>query len=103
MRMSPTRNNQDQGRRAPGEPPACNSQVVKGSAVYTTRESQSVREQHAGGLGNFQTLVSTRDLLTEQLPIWETVLIGVGGLALLLWTADAVRRGAKRARKSLGV
>ena len=39
----------------------------------------------------------------EQFPVWETMLIGVGGLALLLWTADAVRRGAKHARKSLGV
>lgn len=71
--------------------------------MYLTRETQSMPNQTTGGLGSFQALVSTRDLLSEELPVWETVLIGVGGLALLLWTADAVRRGAKHARKSLGV
>lgn len=69
--------------------------------MYTRREP--VYDPPATGLGNFQALVSTRGLLTQDLPVWQTVLIGVGGSALLLWTADAVRRGAKHARKSLGV
>lgn len=75
----------------------------KENPVYLTDETRSMPDQMASGLGNFQALVSTRDLLTQDLPVWQTVLIGVGGLALLLWTADTVRRGAKHARKSLGV
>ena len=71
--------------------------------MYLTRETRTTPNKPMGGLGNFQALVNTRDLLSEELPVWETVLIGVGGLALLLWTTDAVRRGAKHARKSLGV
>ncbi len=71
--------------------------------MYLTRETQSGRDQPVTGLGSFQALVSTRDLLTQDLPVWQTVLIGVGGLALLLWIADTVRRGAKHARESLGV
>lgn len=79
------------------------SNMTRESAVYVKRQTQFVGDQMTTGLGNFQALVSTRDLLTEELPVWQTVLIGVGGLALLLWTADAVRRGAKHAKKSLGV
>jgi len=54
-------------------------------------------------LGTFQTLTATRNLLSESLPIWQTLLLGVGGLAVLVWGADLVTREAKRARKSLRV
>ncbi|HUZ47384.1 MAG TPA: hypothetical protein VMW54_12180 [Terriglobia bacterium] len=54
-------------------------------------------------LGNLTTLTDTRNLLSESLPIWQTLLLGIGGLALLIWGADLVKREAKKARKSLGV
>lgn len=54
-------------------------------------------------LGAFEAVTDTRNLLAETLPIWETLLLAIGGLALLVWGANLVKRETKRARKSLGV
>lgn len=54
-------------------------------------------------LGTLPELTATRNLLSESLPIWQTLLLGIGGLALLVWGADLVTREAKRARKSLRI
>jgi hypothetical protein len=59
--------------------------------------------RHAETLGAFEAVTDTRNLLTETLPIWQTLLLAIGGLALLVWGADTVKRETKRARKSLGV
>jgi hypothetical protein len=59
--------------------------------------------QRPQALGTFQALTATRNLLSESLPIWQTLLLGIGGLALLVWGADLVKREARHARKSLGV
>jgi len=85
------------------ESPASSQKCIRGNAVYLAMKSQSVYEWPADGLGDFPALVATQGLLRQSLPVWQTLLLGLGAVALIVWTADLVTREMKHARKSLGV
>lgn len=71
--------------------------------MYLSMKSHSVYEWPEDGLGEFPAVIATQDLLGQTLPVWQTLLLAAGAVALILWTADLVTREMKHARKSLGL
>lgn len=71
--------------------------------MYLAMKSQSIYEWPGDGLGDFPSIIATQGLLRQSLPVWQALLLAVGAVALIFWTADLVTREIKLARKSRGL
>lgn len=58
-------------------------------------------------LGQIELSTATRNLLSSQMPVWQTLLIGFGAIAGIVWIAGGIQREVKHAQrqasKSLGL
>lgn len=70
--------------------------------MYIERNFNLPYQAGIASLGQLEIATATRDLLSSDMPVWQSLLLGFGAIAAVVFIAGGVQREAKHAKRTLG-